>query len=364
MDINLQNKEWKLFEIGELFDVCTGGDIIISRITKGDIPVISHSLSNNGIADWTAEIQGLTLFDKNTTISLADRGNFHAYVQKRNFYIGTRVKALVSKFEWANQSVLSFICNTINKQSVRFSYGNNATSGVERIIIFLPSDSQGNPDYAFMEEYMKQMEQEKLEKYGEFISKRLEELQDAKEVESLEGKEWKEFFINEIFPEIQRGKRLKKANHKKGQTPYVSSTAMNNGVDCFIGNETGIRIFSDCLTLANSGSVGATFYQPFPFIASDHVTKLGNKSFNPFVYKFISTIVERLADKYSFNREINNRRIEREKVMLPVNQKGEPDYEYMENFVKNVELRSLNRYQKNKYKDGQNEEHEQSRGNT
>ena len=69
-------------------------------------------------------------------------------------------------------------------------------------------------------------------------------------------REWKEFFFTDIFTDIKRGKRLKKADHKEGNMPYVSSTSLNNGIDGFVGNERNVRIFDECITLANSGSVG------------------------------------------------------------------------------------------------------------
>lgn len=130
--------------------------------------------------------------------------------------------------------------------------------------------------------------------------------------------------------------------------PYVSSTGLNNGVDGYVGNKNGVRIFSDCLTLANSGSVGSTFYQPFNFIASDHVTQLKNEKFNEYVYKFISSIVKRLGEKYSFNREMNDTRIKREKILLPINKKQNPDFEFMENYIKQLEYKKLNEYLKTK----------------
>ena len=55
---------------------------------------------------------------------------------------------------------------------------------------------------------------------------------------NLNDREWKPFFLTEIFPTIQRGKRLKSENHVPGQMPYVSSSAMNNGVDNF-GHDVG-----------------------------------------------------------------------------------------------------------------------------
>lgn len=62
---------------------------------------------------------------------------------------------------------------------------------------------------------------------------------------SLHDREWKEFDLREVFPYIQRGKRLKSADHIDGNTPYVSSSAMNNGVDNFVSNESGVRKFAD-----------------------------------------------------------------------------------------------------------------------
>lgn len=161
---------------------------------------------------------------------------------------------------------------------------------------------------------------------------------------TLKNREWKEFFLNDIFSKIQRGKRLKKGDHKKGKMPYVSSSAMHNGVDNYVGNTQKIRIFSNCLSLANSGSVGACFYQPFDFVASDHVTKLENEEYNKYILQFLSTIISRLGKKYSFNREINDTRVKREKILLPITSKGEPDYSFMEAFMREKEQEKIKAY--------------------
>ena len=157
----------------------------------------------------------------------------------------------------------------------------------------------------------------------------------------LVEKEWREFFISEIFMKIQRGKRLTKGNQQSGETPYVSSTAANNGVDNFIGNSKGVRTFENCLTLANSGSVGSTFFHHYTFVASDHVTALILEKPNKYIYLFLSGIIRRLEEKYSFNREINDKRIQREKILLPVNSDGLPDWQFMEDFIKQKEQKQI-----------------------
>ncbi len=160
----------------------------------------------------------------------------------------------------------------------------------------------------------------------------------------LHDREWKEFYLRDIFPDIQRGKRLKTADHIQGSIPYVSSSAINNGVDAFIGNGGKVRKFEECLTLANSGSVGKTFYHSYEFIASDHVTSLKSDKLNKYSYLFIATIVQRLEEKYSFNREINDVRINKEKIVLPVDESGNPDYAFMEQYIKEREQQIIQNY--------------------
>lgn len=149
--------------------------------------------------------------------------------------------------------------------------------------------------------------------------------------------QWKPFSFTEVFTEIQRGKRLKKADHTEGTVPYVSSTALNNGVDGFVGNEGSVRKFEDCITIANSGSVGSAFFHQYEFVASDHVTQLKRKGLDKYAYLFMVPIINRLSEKYSFNREINDERIKREKILLPINDKGEIDFDFMSSFMQEVE---------------------------
>ena len=153
----------------------------------------------------------------------------------------------------------------------------------------------------------------------------------------LLSSQWKPFSFTEVFTEIQRGKRLKKADHTEGTVPYVSSTALNNGVDGFIGNDGSVRKFEDCITIANSGSVGSAFFHQYEFVASDHVTQLKRKGLDKYAYLFMVPIINRLSEKYSFNREINDERIKREKLLLPVNKEGEIDFDFMSSFMQEVE---------------------------
>lgn len=154
---------------------------------------------------------------------------------------------------------------------------------------------------------------------------------------NLQHLRWKAFYFTEVFTEIQRGRRLKKADHKMGDTPYVSSTSFNNGVDGFVGNESGVRKFHHCLSLANSGSVGSAFYHRYEFVASDHITQLKREGLDRYAYLFMIPLINRLSEKYSFNREINDERIKREKLLLPITDDGEIDFQFMSSFMRQIE---------------------------
>ena len=107
----------------------------------------------------------------------------------------------------------------------------------------LPTNSEGKPDFDFMESFIKNKETLKIKKHQKYLRERIELLKDFKPIDPIGNKEWKEFFLHDIFNQIQRGKRLKKGNHKNGEIPYVSSTGLNNGIDGYIETNMMLEYF-------------------------------------------------------------------------------------------------------------------------
>jgi hypothetical protein len=344
----LENKDWKEFELGKLFKPIISGKSKglnhLIKINKGGVNYLGATNLNNGVICQVSENK--ELIQKGNCISFIrnGEGSMGYSVYKSEDFIATSdiSSGYNSNLNKYNGMFITTVSDRI-RGKYNFGYKRSDTR-LKKEKLILPIDSNGEPDYKYMETFMRQKEQEKIKAYKEYASKRLKELGEIKKVDSLSEKEWEEFFVNDIFDEIQRGKRLKKDDHEKGIIPYASSTAMNNGIDNWINNSDDVRIFNNCLSLANSGSVGACFFQPFNFVASDHITKLANAKFNKYVYLFISITVSRLGEKYSFNREINDTRIKREKIILPTNKNKEPDYEYMENYMKKIEFNKLKNY--------------------
>lgn len=340
--LKLTDVEWGEFFIGGsngLFDITStksGIDKNKLNIDVGLIPYITRTDMQNGI--------NMFITDKQNNRYNIDEGNVitigldtqTVFYQPTAFYTGQNIQVLRNNN--LNKYTAMFIIPSIKIQMQKFNWGGNgATLGrLNRTRLILPINSQGQPNWQFMEDYIKQEQKQQAQKIIDYYERKLVDL--AGDVVGLDKVEWKTFRFTEVFQEIQRGKRLTKANQTDGPKPYISSTSENNGVDAFIGNETGVRKFEDVLTLANSGSVGSTFYQQFEFVASDHVTALKSENADKYAYLFLSTVVKRLEEKYSFNREINDTRIKREKVILPADKEGNPNFQYMSDFVKKLEL--------------------------
>lgn len=345
MSLDIENREWKEFIICEELQVNNSKayhkESLIETDKRG-ISYITRTNLRNGV-ESIVEREVFKINKANTIVFGAENATF--FYQPNEYITGNKMYFIQHKnLNKYSGLFLQLLLNNSIKHC-GFGYGKGLTgTRVQRRYISLPINSKNEPDYKFMEQYMRHKEQAKQKEYQNYIKSRIQKLKNTPKTVGLNKKEWGEFFLNEIFTEIQRGKRLKTADHKKGNQPYISSTGSNNGLDGYVGNKESVRIFKNCITLANSGSVGSCFYQPYSFVASDHVTKLENRTFSKSIYLFISFIVSRLGEKYSFNREMNDTRIKREKIMLPINESNEPDYIFMENYMRYVEYKKLIEY--------------------
>ncbi len=331
---HLSDVEWGEFFISEIFSFTERGRRLkIDDRKNGNIPFVTAGGSDNGISSFISNLKQ-KLYNKAITIDMF--GN--AFFQKGWFKCDDNITILQN--DLFSNSIYIFLTSRLNILNEKYSYGKQLRPNrLVRDKIMLPAKEDGNPNWHFMEEYVKERENKQRHDLKEYYKNRLFDLVICPEV--LTDVEWGEFFVSDVFDTVQRGKRLTKANQIDGGIPYISSTALNNGVDDFIGNTENVRKSNNNLTLANSGSVGACFYHNYEYIASDHVTSLKLLNGNDTVYKFISVILERLEEKYSFNREINDTRIKREKLLLPIDENGDPNWTYMENFIKNIEQKQI-----------------------
>lgn len=341
--LTLDGREWRSFLLLDFFTFKKGNQNNMASLNSGNIPLVSAKKIDNGYKAFVSS-NGKELYQANilTINNDGDGGAGLSYYQPYMMALDSHVTALVPRRPM-NRHLLTFLSRCISIQHERFGNGyplNEKRINKFRFMLPVCSDDVSTPDWEFMEEYMKQTEQDILKPTIDKLCKRL--IINNLGGNSLLDANWKSFYFTEVFTEIQRGKRLKKADHIEGDTPYVSSTSFNNGVDGCIGNDESVRTFANCLTVANSGSVGSAFFHQYDFVASDHVTQLKREGLDKYAYLFMVPLVSRLSEKYSFNREINDERIKREKILLPVTEEGNIDFAFMTSFMKEVEKDILN----------------------
>lgn len=342
MSNKLTEKEWREFKIGKIFEQLLRGNNKghSNKNCQFGVSYNGAKYNDNGVTGFVETNGKFKIFKGNAIVFImTGEGSVGLSVYKKENFVPSS-NVFVGYSSVLNRWNGLFLVTAINNGADRYNYGyirNEKRLFNEKIL--LPINSDGLPDWRFMEDFIKQKEQKQIADLKDYYADKAVELMIS--TGSLKNTQWREFSFSDIFIEVKRGKRLTKGNQQSGETPYVSSTAANNGVDNFIGNSKGIRTFENCLTLANSGSVGSTFFHHYTFVASDHVTALIWEKPNKYIYLFLSGIIRRLEEKYSFNREINDKRIQREKILLPVNSDSLPDWQFMEDFMKQIERNKI-----------------------
>ena len=81
---------------------------------------------------------------------------------------------------------------------------------------------------------------------------------------------------------------------------------------------------------------GDCYYVEGEFTASDEITILKNKNINKYSGIFMSVVLSQDKFRFSFGRKAFMDRIKQLTVKLPITPEGEPDYQFMEDYIKTL----------------------------
>lgn len=155
----------------------------------------------------------------------------------------------------------------------------------------------------------------------------------------LDNIEWKEYFIEEISY-ISSGKDIYEKERIEGTTPYITATANNNGIGYFIGNSNE-TLDDNVISVNRNGSVGYSFYHNYKALFGNDTRKLKLKYQNEFVGKFISFMLSQQKEKYGYGYKMGTARLKRQKIILPSDIEGNPDYNLMKNYIIFQEIKQI-----------------------
>jgi hypothetical protein len=209
--------------------------------------------------------------------------------------------------------------------------------------IKLPATPDGAPDWSYMESYMANLESK--------VAESLTLLQAAKDAEKkkVDTREWGEFRVGELF-DIHPTKAYKCTNAElldNGETHVVVNSAYNNGVgglSTLKPTEQG-----NMITFSDTVDANTIFYQDKPFIGYPHVQGLYpigifRKNWTELSLKYFATVFRQKALSIGFDYGNKFRRDIAVKlyIFLPVDKTGQPDWWYMEEYMRKVEEKAKN----------------------
>lgn len=350
-DLKLTDREWSAFYIHDYFEFIRGNQNNMAKCKAGYIPLISAKKVDNGYKDFIAPNNKL-LFPKHilTLNNDGDGGVGIAYYQPVASALDTHVTALLPKIELSRHTLL-FVARSITHQRDKFSHGyslNNDRLRAQKIM--LPENSDSLPDWQFMEDFIKQIERDKIAAVLSYYNNSLNNNSLRGRVERWTPSEnrWAAFAIQDIC-EIYSGVRLTKQDMKSGKIPFVGASDANNGITAFIANKNA-SLDKDVLGVNYNGSVVENFYHPYECLFSDDVKrlKIKSKQAGKYAYLFLKTMILKQKSKYQYGYKFNATRMAKQKILLPVNADNQPDWTNIERFMQRIELEKIVCYLKSR----------------
>lgn len=226
-----------------------------------------------------------------------------------------------------------FIATIIRTVCKKYYYSDMANKDViAEETILLPVDENHQPDFSYMESYMKNQEIA--------VSASLTKLQSAKRFlksKNAEFESWKTYKIKDVFPNIVKPAvyHTREVKENSEGIPYVVRSKFNNGVKYYVerpnSNVNPAKVIS-------FGAENATFfYQKSEWISGRDMYYIDTRGIDEYACLFITSCLQPIAEKYSYNYGMFPDLLKEERIKLPANKNGDPDYAFMEKYMRIVE---------------------------
>lgn len=350
VDISSIDK-WKDFEINRLFDIKSPAARTIKSYSEGEIPYVSSGSYNNGIVSFLEPKEGERLEKGNCiTVSPLDGSAFY---QEDNFLgrggAGSAISLLYNENLTRYNSL--FICTIIKLTATKFGYSDALTSdNLKTLKIKLPtqykkdgtikidlekkySDEGYQPDWLGMGKYM-----EEREKQATYLLDKFQSINVAEE-KPIDSSLWKEFPITRFFNLSLPKGDLQVKKVEDGDISLITPSNYNNGVLQKISSASNSTLYK-----ANSLTVdmfGNAYYHDEDFFvtAHGHVNVLIPKEpINKYIGWFMASSIKKMFFyKYDFSDMCTQKVLKKEVIMLPATTTGEPDWQFMERYMRKIQ---------------------------
>ncbi|MCR2109063.1 restriction endonuclease subunit S [Campylobacter upsaliensis] len=323
---------WASFQVKDILSIHNGKGITTEEITEnaGDFAVVQSGEENNGVLgkidlDY-CKLKGYTYTEKPClTVARSGSAGFVSF-QKNGCVVGDSAKILLLPDEVAKTEIYLFLHSILTANRFKYDYGRKVTEyKYMNDYIDLPTLIKGRkkvPDFEFMENYIKSLH------YKPLTTKNRPENALALNIEK-----WGEFLLTDIFS-IDIAKSADIGSLDNGDTIFIGRTDINNGVQGFVAPKDITK--GNCITISMVGT-NIALWQEKDFQASQNIAILRGSELNRHKALFICSLLNfDIKLRYSYGRTIKRNDLEKTIIKLPINHKGEPDFDFMENYIKSL----------------------------
>jgi len=311
-------------QVSQLFDISYGNSLDLATLKKDDFGInfVSRTSKDNGVSGKVKQIAGITPFPAGL-ITVAVSGNpLESFLQSSPFYTAFHVMVLRPRKDMTTQQKL-FYCLCLRLNKYKYSFGRQANRTLTDLKI--PSIDEIP---AWVEAFPIPAEP-KRDSFKHITNI------------NLNNVTCHQFAFSKLFYPAQRGEvnNATDVKGKKNGLPVISATTRNNGLIGYLKKDGGKVFPSDCISIASTGqgSVGFPTYQEKPFYATNNIIVLIPKfKCNKYIGLFLCTLIKKDRYKYSWGRILNEVRINDTKITLPIDKDGNPDWQFMEDYIKSL----------------------------
>ena len=332
MKNKIDTTKWENFVIENLFDIKRPSSRSQSDYEEGEIPFIASGNYNNGVLKYLMPKDN-ELLDKGNciTVSPVDGSSFY---QKEDFLgrggAGSSIILLYN--DHLNEKNGIFIATIIRKICSKYGYSDmGSKESIRKEIIKIPVDDENNPDWSYMEQYMKNLEEK--------VRKSLKGLNSySNEISKVNINKWKKYKIGKLFDATNTGNVLSRdVIDGSGNIPYVTASGVNNGVVAHIDASKYQIIKGNCILVG--GKTFTLTYQSNDFVSNDSHNfemHLKNNIIGVYEYLFVISVLRKtFSDKYYWGDAVTKGKLLEEEISLPSTLENEPDWNYMKNYMMN-----------------------------
>lgn len=325
--------------ISDLFHIINGQGLELLECTlcsEGGIAFVSRTSCNNGIVAFVEPIKDVAPLPRHAITVALGGSVLSCFYQPKEFYTAYHVASLYPKIDMTIEEMIAYCC-VIECNKYRYNYGRQANKTIRNLKI---------PDIDTVRHELKQ---------SPLLHNIFESTPLLLELEpDLSNVPWQWFRYDEIF-DIKKGFYNKKPEESGfGTIPFIGATDSNNGITSMhtmqeieLASKTGNtpnqdieeKIFKgNCITVSNNGSIGYAFYQEKDFTCSHDVNPLylRGQTMTKYIAMFLCTLIELEQYRWAYGRKWRPKRMPSSLIKLPITKEGNPDWQFMENYIKSL----------------------------